>query len=154
MIAFSHSMRVPSTINEVVTPIIFTIIYCVFTITLGLRMVKIYIGSSNAVFTKKLDSLTFSDYKNGSEYAIRRQEIEAGKNIKDIDVEKLQSLNAKSKVMPSSPSLKPRTIAILLFVDILIAIALELSLGELPRLITVIIIEAIVFILAIRESCY
>ena len=145
-------MRVPSTVNDVVTPIIFTIIYCVFTITLGLRMVKIYIGSYNAVFTKKLDSLTFSDYKNGSDYAIRRQEIEAGKNIKDIDVEKLQSLNVKSKVMPSSPTLKPRTIAIVLFVDILIAIALELSLGELPRLITVIIIEAIVFILAIRES--
>ena len=62
MIALSHSMRVPSTINDVVTPIVFTIIYPIF--VLCTKTTKE--GSQTQLYLSYLD---YAELASGRYYA-------------------------------------------------------------------------------------
>ena len=151
---FSHSMAVPSTLNEVITPLFFLFFYLVYTMILGMRLYGVFLGSRDVLFREKLDSLNYSNYENGSEYAARRKAVENGQSTKDIDVDKIQALNTKPSTVPVSKSLKPLTMAILLIIDLVFAIIFELSIGDLPRFYTVMAVEGIMIMLALREKMY
>jgi hypothetical protein len=154
MIGFSHSVAVPSTINEVITPLVLLFFYLVYTMILAMRLYGVFLGSHNVLFREKLNSFNHSNYKNGSEYAERREVVENGQTTKDIDIDKIQALNAKRPSMPVSRSMKPLTMAILLIIDLGLAIVFELSIGDLPRFYTVMAVEGIMIMLALREKMY
>ena len=151
---FMRGMAVPSTLNEVMTPIFFLFGYIVYVVILGMRLYGVFLGGHGVLFREKLDSYNFSNYKEGSEYTARREAIEKGLSTKDIDIKKIESLNVKRPSAPVSHTPKPLTIAILLLIDLALAITFELMLGDLPRLYTIMAIEAIMIILALREKMY
>ena len=143
MAGIAHSSEVPSTINDVATPIIFTIFYGVCTVAIGIHFAGTFIGSRSLGFRDRLDSLTYSNYKNGSEISRRRIENQNNpdannKVASNVNVEALEAattakksrfFNKREVDIPS-----PRTVLVLLLMDLIITAFLMLSLPELPRI--------------------
>ncbi len=155
MIAFAHSMAKPSTINDVITPVVFTVMYSAFCMILSLRLSGAYLGSYGQLFRNRIDSLNYSKYKNGSEIANRRKEnLEKGNvNSVEPDIKKLEEATKQKPffMRPVTNVPSARTVLVLLVIDLVMTIVLMLALSELPKLFIGIIVEAFTIILAFLD---
>lgn len=157
MAGITHSSEVPSTLNSVATPIIFTIFYSVCAIAIGMHFAGTFIGSRSLGFRNRLDALTYSNYKNGSEISKRRIENENNpdsnnKTASNVNIEALEAATTAKKSRFFShhevdiPS--PRTVLILLLIDLIVTAFLILSLPELPRIYIDLVAESLAIIMS------
>jgi len=149
MIAFQRGMAVPSTINEVVGAIVFALIYAVYAAIVGMLLAGVFIGSRTSIFRNRLDRLTYSNYKNGSEYLKRREE-KAGTT--KLDAEKLETAlkNKPQSDFPMTNSLNPRMVLVILLLDLVMAVVLILTLPGLLLIYVDIAVEAIAIMTAFK----
>ncbi len=154
MIASGHAMAVPSTVNEIVGPLILLFIYFVYCAILSLRLSGAFLGSYGVLFRNRIDKLTYSNYENGSELARRRAENAAlgTTESKEVDIQKLESaLSKPHDDKPLTSIVKPRAALILLLIDLALAIVLIFSLPELTKIYVDFIVEAIAIIISFME---
>lgn len=119
-------------IDRYVPALIFSYLYFAYAGILGLKLGGAYLGSNRESFLSKLQS-----------YNPPRKDMIPGKTPEKPK---------PRTTFPTAAPLKPRGVAIFLVADLLLAIALELTITDLPRLYIVILFEFCAMVYAIIES--
>ena len=143
-ISLMYGYAQSDTINLYSVAFFCSYLYFAYSTIVALRLLGVYLGSSTGKFFIKQNRLT---YLSPNESALKNRSGD------DIDVEKLkQSTSPVRYIFPTQKLLSARTVAILLFIDLILVIFLEFSIPGLPRLYFILFIEFLVFVRAILES--